>query len=189
MDRRQVALALTLDQLKWRPDLAVRADRVRLQHVVFLLQRGGVGLGYRYRWKSIGPYSSDLDDDAATLAVGSPRFQDEGWALHPDAVSRVGRLTLLVAGPLKRAESSRELETLAVVAFLVGTRQAEPTESRVAKAIAASGRPETAADIAQAIRVLRDHGLCSTGAASANSVNAHVPAHAHADAHGVGFAF
>lgn len=60
MKPESILLKLILDKLNIEFEIATKADRIRLQKIVYLLQRCGVNLGYNYGWYIYGPYSRDL---------------------------------------------------------------------------------------------------------------------------------
>lgn len=62
-------LFLLLNAIGVGTDINSLEDRKRVQKAVYLAQRAGVDLGYRYGWYLLGPYCPDLTQDYYELAV------------------------------------------------------------------------------------------------------------------------
>jgi uncharacterized protein YwgA len=81
MNARQIAVKLLLDHLNIPSDITTFDDRKRVQKAIYLSQRAGVGLGYRFGWYLKGPYSADLTGDyfalARDLATGRRDHEDQ----------------------------------------------------------------------------------------------------------------
>ncbi len=60
MKPESILLELILQKLGIDFNIETLNDRIRLQKIVYLLQRCGVNLGYKYSWYTYGPYSRDL---------------------------------------------------------------------------------------------------------------------------------
>ena len=60
MKPESILLELILEKLDIKFNIDTTADRIRLQKIVYLLQRCGVNLGYNYDWYIYGPYSREL---------------------------------------------------------------------------------------------------------------------------------
>lgn len=60
MKPESILLKLILQRLGIEFKIDTKADRIRLQKIVYLLQRCGVNLGYNYGWYIYGPYSREL---------------------------------------------------------------------------------------------------------------------------------
>ncbi len=52
-------------------------ERMQLQKIVYLIQAGGIHLGYGFGWNKYGPYSQDLANDAyAVLSVEPDKYKE-----------------------------------------------------------------------------------------------------------------
>ncbi len=60
MKPESILLKLILQRLGIKFKIDTKNDRIRLQKIVYLLQRCGVNLGYNYGWYIHGPYSREL---------------------------------------------------------------------------------------------------------------------------------
>jgi hypothetical protein len=60
MKPESILLQLILQKLGIEFKIDTKNDRIRLQKIVYLLQRCGVNLGYNYGWYIYGPYSREL---------------------------------------------------------------------------------------------------------------------------------
>ena len=95
MTDRQIALALLLQQLDIEPDTSSFPKRKELQKVVYLGQRVGVDLNYRYGWYVYGPYSPELTKDYYQLAELQKEdrasvLEEVGcYALSPDYIEKL----------------------------------------------------------------------------------------------------
>jgi hypothetical protein len=70
------------------------ASDIKVQEVVYLLERAGATLGYRYKWELFGPYSVELADevhdlDREVIENASP----EGATTPSDVIDRVRELS------------------------------------------------------------------------------------------------
>jgi uncharacterized protein YwgA len=63
MDSTLIALKLLLDGVRVATDVSTLDDRKAVQKAVYLGQRAGLDLGYRFGWYVMGPYSPDLARD------------------------------------------------------------------------------------------------------------------------------
>jgi uncharacterized protein YwgA len=68
MQPKLTVLNLVLDALGVEPQIETVDDRKRVQKAVYLAQRGGLDLGYRFGWYKLGPYSPKLTEDYYSLA-------------------------------------------------------------------------------------------------------------------------
>jgi hypothetical protein len=68
MEPRLQALKALLDALGVGAEISTVADRKRIQKAVYLGQRAGANLGYRFGWYVRGPYSPPLADAYYALA-------------------------------------------------------------------------------------------------------------------------
>lgn len=68
MDGRLVVLQLFLNELGIDSDITSLAHRKTIQKSIYLAQRAGVDLGYRFGWYRLGPYSTSLTRDYYQLS-------------------------------------------------------------------------------------------------------------------------
>jgi uncharacterized protein YwgA len=59
-------------------------ERMQLQKIVYLIQAGGIHLGYGFGWNKYGPYSQDLANDAyAVLSVEPDKYgETKTWVFN-----------------------------------------------------------------------------------------------------------
>src|SRR5262245_4220988 len=67
MESTKIALKLLLDSIGVPADVGKLEGRKLIQKAVYLGQRAGVDLGYRFGWYLMGPYSPDLARDYYVL--------------------------------------------------------------------------------------------------------------------------
>lgn len=118
MDRRQIALKLTVDGAGLPFTLETFEHRLILQKAIYFAQALGIELGYYFRWYHHGPYSPALARDAFAVAA---QLQDDDiseWRLDPESQERAGRLGDFIAEGEPGGQAS-DLERLASVHFLV----------------------------------------------------------------------
>lgn len=68
MDGRLAVLQLFLNELVIDSDITRLAQRKTIQKSIYLAQRAGVDLGYRFGWYRLGPYSTSLTRDYYQLS-------------------------------------------------------------------------------------------------------------------------
>lgn len=131
MDRKQIALKLTIKGLGLPFKIDTFEDRLILQKAVYLAQAIGVNLGYYYQWYLHGPYCPSLTRDEYAVAGELAWDFDEskGWTLDSVSRGRLKNLTNLIEKS-ERRELSRKLELLASVHFLVSRKQVHSSESK-----------------------------------------------------------
>jgi uncharacterized protein YwgA len=81
MNRARILLKLVLEEAGLHsPELTTFGDRLRLQKLIYIVQMGGLDLGYRYNWYLRGPYCPGLTRDAFLLreeiAAGENAYGD-----------------------------------------------------------------------------------------------------------------
>ncbi len=121
MNDKLIALKLVLNELHVDPDISTLDDRKRVQKAVYLGQRTGIELGYRFGWYLLGPYSSPLAHDyyelSSTLSGGTDPAS--GRELRPEAKSRLARLIPIMTPPSSFVFGSEDwLELLASLDYL-----------------------------------------------------------------------
>ncbi len=124
MDRQQIGLKLTIDELKLPFQIDSFTDRLILQKTVYLAQAAGVDLGYYYHWYLHGPYCPSLtrDEYAIDGEISHGMDDSQSWKLDDESVAIMQRLKGIFAG-LERNDLRRKLELLASVHFLVHRKQ------------------------------------------------------------------
>jgi hypothetical protein len=122
MDKRQIALKLSLDALGLQPELATFEGRLILQKAIYLLQERGFKLGYHYSWYRRGPYSPQVTSDAFAVANALSSGVDESkdWELESESRKRLTETSSLWAD---RGSQPPWLELLASVHFLINRGQ------------------------------------------------------------------
>jgi hypothetical protein len=65
----------------------------KVQEFVYLLDRVGVSLGYRYKWELCGPFSAELADEVQSLDAGTIDAAVEQVGAENEAFRRVQPLT------------------------------------------------------------------------------------------------
>jgi len=88
---------------------------IAIQRIVYLLQLGGVHLGYKFHWSARGPANLQIVDDAISLQG----YNLDGWTLDPKSVVKCKLFKPLFNRP------THEVIVLASIAFLFQTGQAE----------------------------------------------------------------
>jgi hypothetical protein len=160
MNRQQIALGLVLERAGIPASVTSFDDRLAVQKAVYLLQEGGVHLGYGYRWYLRGPYSPSLTEDLFTLA-DSPGTKEElaDWQLSEPSAMRVSGFRKLLASTIA-GNRARSLELLASVLFLVCTGQAKPDAlGQITQMLRDKKKHFDEAQVAAAIGELRQYGF------------------------------
>ncbi len=129
MEPRLQALKALLDALGVGAEISTVADRKRIQKAVYLGQRAGANLGYRFGWYVRGPYSPPLADAYYALA-NALAMGDEPPAelrLNPNLATPLKKL-LPVLKPPEGITLSQEdwLELLASWDYLLAVSKATP---------------------------------------------------------------
>jgi hypothetical protein len=101
----------------------------KVQEVVYLLERFGVGLGFRYKWEVFGPFSSELADEVGFL----DRTTVDDLVLDVDAEDAAfARISRLMAPPEHLDLSEEDWLRLLVCVDFVETRVPGITENGTA---------------------------------------------------------
>ena len=161
MDAKSVTLKLFLDELDVSNSITTVDDRKRVQKAVYLGQRAGVDLGYRFSWYLKGPYSPGLTEDyyalAASLHDGETDYEDR--ELVPHAKHCLGRIQPLMVVPseLKEALAQEDwLELVASTDYLLTVRKCDLGP---AKDVLQQEKPRLAPYFGRAIESLKKYGL------------------------------
>ncbi len=101
MEPRLLALKALLAELKVPTAIGTIGERKRIQKAVYLAQRSGVDLGYRFGWYVRGPYSPPLADTYYALAdaLAAETEPRETPQLHPMLKERLVQLPSVLAPP------------------------------------------------------------------------------------------
>jgi uncharacterized protein YwgA len=161
MDRRQIALRLTLDVLRLDFKIDDFTDRLILQKAVYLVQAGGVHLGYYYQWYLHGPYSPSLTRDEYAVAeeLGAGLDESESWTLDEQSEAKLQNLRGLVDQREDQSCLARELELLASVHFLITRDQIVDEDEQIAAALQRFGKEFHKRDVQRARGELQSYGL------------------------------
>jgi uncharacterized protein YwgA len=152
-------LSVFLEELGVEPEITTVADRKRVQKAVYLGQRGGVDLGYRFSWYKKGPYSPMLTRDYYSLSEARDIGEHvNGARLAPDtARDLLQRVKSIFAVP-KDLNLPQEdwLELLASYDYL---RRVSKLSAAEAEAIVAREKRHLREFIPQAQAALASVGL------------------------------
>lgn len=162
MDRQQIGLKLTVDEMGLEFNLATFSNRLILQKAVYLAQAAGVDLGYSFNWYLRGPYSPGLTRDAfEILSEMGPGADEEirEWSLDPASRRRLGEIRgLIPAGP--EDEQARKLELLASVHHVANIPWQNTTDpQKLQEGLQRSGKTYSVDQVDRALSALRAHRL------------------------------
>ena len=121
METRLLVLKLILDEMGVDAGIERLEDRKRVQKAVYLGQRLGVDLGYRYNWYRLGPYSPKLAKDYYELDMASSVEDDPagGEALHKTVIDALQPFRALAVPPADSGLKEEDwLELMASVDYL-----------------------------------------------------------------------
>src|SRR3990172_787418 len=76
-DGRDRVLYLVFQGLKVKPSVSSFDDRKRMQKLVYIVQRAGLSLNFRYNWYLQGPYSPELSPYCYEIASRLPKYEGE----------------------------------------------------------------------------------------------------------------
>ena len=101
MDGRLVVLQLFLNELGIDSDITSLAQRKTIQKSIYLAQRAGVDLGYRFGWYRLGPYSTSLTRDYYQLSdeESSSSGSIDGRVLKDSVKERLAKVKPLFEMP------------------------------------------------------------------------------------------
>jgi uncharacterized protein YwgA len=131
MDRQQIGVKLVIDGLGLPFQAGAFEDRLIMQKAIYLVQTGGVNLGYFYRWYLHGPYSPSLTRDEFAIAMDISADPDEskGWKLDGASSQRLKKLQGLFTEK-RRNVLAKKLELLASVHFLIDRKQVSGIDTK-----------------------------------------------------------
>lgn len=127
------ALKLVLDGVGLRSDVSTLDARKAVQKTVYLCQRAGVDLGYRFGWYLLGPYSADLASDYYALDIeqkANDNFRTEGTLTPAAALTLASLRDKLEPARPPELMQPEWLELLASVDFLLNVAKLVDTEAR-----------------------------------------------------------
>ena len=159
MDSRLLALKLFLSELGIPREIETLDDRKKVQKAIYLGQRAGVDLGYRFGWYLMGPYSPALTRDyyALSEALELGEGAEEGKVLHRSIRDRLGRIRPILCVPEDtNLEQSDWLELLASYHFLRSVRRLSDDE---AVQLLKEQKPKLVGNAGNAARELARAGL------------------------------
>jgi uncharacterized protein YwgA len=165
MDKRQIAIKLTIDTLGLSFEIDSFPKRLILQKAIYLAQTAGVDLGYHYRWYLKGPYCGHLADDC--YFVASPMADEDeykGWTLDQASVSALKRIKPLFLEKKDVDKSAKDLELLASVHFLIVRKQVIDNDiAGIVKILKANNKPFSEKEVQEALTELRRYDLIGQG--------------------------
>jgi uncharacterized protein YwgA len=158
MQPKLTALERVLDALGVEPEIETVDDRKRVQKAIYLGQRAGVDLGYRYGWYKKGPYSPRLTRDYYALAEALDIGESAGTAkLKPSEATKLRRIRPLFAVPAGVALSPEDwLELVASVDYL---KRVSKVSDADAKKVIRDQKPTLFRFLPKARAALRQYGL------------------------------
>jgi hypothetical protein len=158
MESSLAALKLVLDDLDVALDVSAIYRRKTIQKAIYLAQRAGVDLGYRFGWYIRGPYSPPL----ATAYYGLAEALASDEAIGPRELRSDLRNRLKAIRPLMDVPSGLSLhqadwlELLASLHYLLTIRNQDLEK---ATTTLQKEKPNLAPYVAQANQALGTHGL------------------------------
>jgi len=166
MDRREIALKLTLNALGLPCQMREFNDRLILQKAIYLAQAAGVNLGYYFGWYLHGPYCSSLAEDGFSIDVQAADStpESEGWRLDNSSTAELKKIEALFAGKNRKA-LAKDLELLASVHYLVDRKQVSGEHvAAIQSKLQRYGKEFTDDNVNGALRKLRGHDLLRSDA-------------------------
>lgn len=161
MNDQQIALQLALNDAGISVSMTEFDDRLITQKCVYLLQKAGVHLGYRFRWYIRGPYCPELAADAfGVSAAGMPiNEMKRSWDLDTASRRRISRVKKMWAD-IPDNSRARWLEIFASVHFLIDQEPNRANDiSGLQRTLKEFKKAFSAEEIRSAIKTLRSHGL------------------------------
>lgn len=133
MDAHLIALKLVFDGVQTDVDVSTLDARKLLQKVVYLVQRSGLDLSYRFAWDEMGPYCRTLARDNRELAQNID-LGDQSWTGYElqdqfDPALELVR-TLIAHKPGERDLATHDwLELVASIDYLVNVNDLSVEET------------------------------------------------------------
>jgi hypothetical protein len=154
VDNGLLALKLVLEGLGVEASVDDFDKRLMMQKAVYLGQRLGVDLGYRFSWYRRGPYSSALADDYFRLCSAGEQSADDR-KLHPKVAERLEAAQRLLV-PKDEMEPPDWAELVASLDYLL---KVDGYEFQNAKKVLQDTKPELAEAADDARKRLEEAGL------------------------------
>ena len=161
MDRQQISVKLTIEDLGLEFKIDSFEDRLILQKVIYLSQTAGVNLGYYYQWYLYGPYSPSLTRDEYAVAMDISAGLDEsaGWKLDDTSRQRLGKMRAIFKEP-QRDKLAKKLELLASVHFLIDRRQVSGANTKqITETLKRFNKDFSEENVREALEELKTYGL------------------------------
>jgi uncharacterized protein YwgA len=162
MDKKQIAIKLTIDTLGLSFNIDSFPKRLILQKAIYLAQAIGVNFGYHYRWYLKGPYCNSLADDGFAVASQIDNKDEyKGWTLDKVAVSALEKIKPIVSEKKGGIEKlAKDLELLASVHFLIVRGQvSEDNILGIVKILQDNNKIFNAQEVQEALAKLRRYDL------------------------------
>ena len=112
MTASKTKLIAALNAIGVSPRMETFADRLRLQKIVWLMQRFGVRLDFNYHWYLHGPYSPELTRNLYEIVQSNVAKYEQ---IGPRDLARIDALRSVLGEDLVSAD---KLELLASIDFL-----------------------------------------------------------------------
>ncbi len=154
-----ISLKYVIHELLNGMDIKNFDDRKKVQKAIYLGQRLGVNLGYRYNWYLEGPYSPDLTTDYYELKEAEKAEQDsfKNRTLKEDVKETLRPIQDIINPPQRSGLSqSSWLELLASIDFQRKVRQRSEGDTRV---VIEKEKPDLALYFEDAVNALVEIGL------------------------------
>ncbi len=161
MDRQQISVKLTIDDLGLPFQTNYFEDRLILQKTIYLAQAAGVNLGYYYQWYLYGPYSPSLtrDEYAISTDISAGLDESEGWRLDNGSSQQLAEIRKIFT-ETERSKLAKKLELLASVHFLIDRSHISRIDTkRITKTLERFNKDFEEKDVKEAIEELRNYGL------------------------------
>jgi uncharacterized protein YwgA len=168
MDKRQIALKLSLNALGLKPELDTFDGRLVLQKAIYLVQERGFKLGYHYSWYRRGPYSRQVTSDAFAVADALSSGVDESkdWELETESRRKLAETSSLWAA---KGSQASWLELLASVHFLISRGQlASRNATAIHETLLKFGKDFDVCNIEDATKILLSAGMLPSETSSTN---------------------
>ncbi len=161
MNKQQLGTKLTLDALGLQWGLGTFDERLIVQKSIYLAKAAGRDCGYYFRWYLRGPYSPDLTRDVFSIKAEIDAGLDDSaaWMLDAHSTDQLKRVRRLI--PKGDPDTTtRKLELLASVHFLVDRRQVSSADANVLTELLAKYNKDCSEEeVTEALHELRENGL------------------------------
>jgi len=161
MDRQQIGLLLSLNQLDIELKTATFDDRLILQKSVCILQHAGIDLGYHFNWYLRGPYCPSLTNDVFEITPNLVDHQNQlgSWTLDEKSISRIGEIAPLFSQPEPEAKAEF-LEVCASILFVLKANKGKIAGAeQLNELLTSKGKDFSVEQVDDALNQLRKKGL------------------------------